>query len=303
MTNKPYLSFVIVGRNDDYGNDFMNRIKRFLRNLDRQTRPYPGIFELVIVEWNPLADYASLAECLKMPITLPTRVITVPKEQHDNLGAEWPVLEFHGKNVGVRRAHGEFVAVTNPDIIFSDDLIAELARRKLRLDTFYRTDRYDFHVDGFDQVADSDTMRFVLENTFVMHGMNGSSSVSVPVQQPITHASRLPQSRVMQGFGHTNACGDFLLAGREVFFTVRGMHETLEHRWHVDSISLMRFMSAKLKQHVFLAPQCIFHQDHPRKDPDRDYGSIDWQAIATTKPSTSWGLANITLPESRLDLA
>jgi len=47
------------------------------------------------------------------------------------------------KNVGIRRARGEFVLATNIDILFSDALMKRLARRDLRSDTLYRIDRYD----------------------------------------------------------------------------------------------------------------------------------------------------------------
>ena len=55
--NSPYLSIVIVGRNDNYGVNFMDRMNMFIRSLDHQISKHSKNFlELIIVEWNPLAD-------------------------------------------------------------------------------------------------------------------------------------------------------------------------------------------------------------------------------------------------------
>jgi hypothetical protein len=50
---RPYISIVVVGRNDDYGGDFLKRISTFARSLGRQVSKHPGLIELVVVEWNP----------------------------------------------------------------------------------------------------------------------------------------------------------------------------------------------------------------------------------------------------------
>lgn len=295
---KPYISVVIVGRNDDYGDDFLGRINTFVRSLDHQVGDHPGIFELVVVEWNPLDSKESLSQVLYQTRNLPVRVVTVPAETHNSLNPHSPVLEFHGKNVGIRRANGEFVLVTNPDIIFSQQLIDELAKKKLRLDTVYRTDRYDFNINGIHDVAAEDLVDFAVSKTFVVHAMDESGSVSIPIKQAQRSFLQLPRSRVMPNSIHTNGCGDFILAAREVFFTVRGLYETLEHRWHLDTISMLRFAVAKIKQHVFVSPMCIFHQHHDRKPQDVDVRSLDLRTLAHEARSTDWGFRTHNFKET-----
>ena len=117
----PYLSVVIVGRNDDYGVNFLDRINTFIRSLDYQVRNYPNLIELVVVEWNPLADRAPLKDVLVKTNNLDIKIITVPAEVHDKIGHPSPVLEYYGKNVGIRRAKGQFVLTTNPDILFTNE--------------------------------------------------------------------------------------------------------------------------------------------------------------------------------------
>ena len=298
MKNKPYVSIVIVGRNDGYGDDFVGRINTFVRSLDHQVLPYKDLFELIIVEWNPHDDYAPLADVIDETQHLPVRVITVSKELHDTIGSENPVLEFHGKNVGIRRAQGEFVLVTNPDILFTQELIDEIARKRLRLETVYRTDRYDFNIAGITNVDSADLVDFAVANTFVVHAMADWTSVSEPVRENERTLDLLPRSGVSAGAWHTNGAGDFMLAAREVFFTVRGMYETTEHRWHVDSISLMRFDIAQIKQHVFISPLCIFHQHHDRKPQDRSFASLDVKGLAAQPGNTEWGFKDQSLPET-----
>jgi hypothetical protein len=48
-----------------------------------------------------------------------------------------------GKNVGIRRARGQFCAATNIDILFSNELTDFLAKEALKAYSLYRIDRYD----------------------------------------------------------------------------------------------------------------------------------------------------------------
>ena len=301
MKTAPYISVVITGRNDDYGADFPLRLNTFIRSLDYQVAKWPGVFELIVVEWNPLKDHEGIDAIIEPTKNLAVRVITAPAKLHDTFESSQSFLEFHGKNVGVRRARGEFVLVTNPDILFTQSLIDNIASRRLRNDTFYRTDRFDFRGEGIEDIATEDLVDFALSRTFVMHGVVDNQSISCEIANAPVDPAKLPKSRVDGTFPHTNACGDFLLASRENFYTVRGFYETVEHKWHVDSISLMRFWYAKIKQQVFVAPDCVFHFDHRRKDPDMSFQAIDWERIKTMKPSTSWGLHGHTLEEKRIE--
>lgn len=294
----PYVSVVIVGRNDGYGDDFVGRISTFVRSLDQQISACPDLLELIVVEWNPEPNYAPLADVLPDTSHLRTRVITVSPELHASLDARHPVLEFHGKNVGIRRARGEFVLVTNPDILFTPQMIDEISQRRLRVDTVYRTDRYDFRRDGIDAVASADLIDFAVKNTFVVHAMANTASVSEPVSENERTLDLLPRSGVAPGAWHTNGCGDFMLAAREVFFTVRGMYETTEHRWHVDSISLMRFATAQIRQQVWVSPLCVFHQHHERRPQDREFASLDVRSLGQQPGHTDWGFKGQDLPEA-----
>lgn len=63
MSN-PYISVVIVGRNDNYGGDFVERLSNFIEHLDYQIKDHPTLLELIIVDWNPLPEHPTIKEIL-----------------------------------------------------------------------------------------------------------------------------------------------------------------------------------------------------------------------------------------------
>jgi hypothetical protein len=147
-TGRPYLSVVAVARNDDHGGNPLYRMQLFVNGLIAQCDRHQLPAELVLVEWNPPADRPRLAEVLDWPAGegwCDLRVVEVPHELHAGLehSDRLPLFQMIGKNVGIRRARGEFVLATNIDIVFSDELMRFLARRSLRRGYVYRVDRFD----------------------------------------------------------------------------------------------------------------------------------------------------------------
>lgn len=293
---QPYLSIVVVGRNDNYGVNFLDRLNTFICSLDWQVRNYPDLIELVVVEWNPQPDRAPLKDVLAKTNNLDIRIITVPPEIHDTIGHTSPVLEFYGKNVGIRRARGEFVLTTNPDILFSNELVDWFNQRKLRTGHYYRTDRHDFVGDGITEVPIGQLIPFACSRTFVSHIIGMNESEDIEVVQPV-ELKDLPASPAESRGIHTNGCGDFILASKEVFFTVRGLFEDPTVRFHMDSYSIIRLDSYGIKQVTVTAPLCIFHQDHERKPVDR-FDVEEAVRLGKIPGKTTWGLQNIDLPET-----
>jgi len=104
--------------------------------------------ELIIVEWNPPAGRPRLAQALRWPNdTGPcdVRIVEVPPEVHARYrqAAVLPMYQTIARNVGIRRARGEFILATNIDIVFSGELVQFLASRRLERGRMYRIDRHD----------------------------------------------------------------------------------------------------------------------------------------------------------------
>ena len=144
----PYLSVVVTARNDDHGGNLLGRMQLFVDAWINQAKRHNLSSELIVVEWNPPAGRDRLAQALRWPgDTGPceVRIIEVPPEVHGRYrhAAALPLYQMIAKNVGIRRARGEFILATNIDILFSDELVRFLASRRLEKGRMYRIDRHD----------------------------------------------------------------------------------------------------------------------------------------------------------------
>jgi hypothetical protein len=120
------ISIVCSCRNDNYGENLLDRVCYFLRSIDRFELP----IEVILVEWNPLDGYEPIADVItrwhtSTPFHHPIRVITVSKENHERFIHKFDYTdgyksfqEYPSKNVGIRRANGHYIIQTNPDIFY-----------------------------------------------------------------------------------------------------------------------------------------------------------------------------------------
>lgn len=152
MTETPYLSIVTTARNDNHGGNMLRRMQIFINGVIEQCRRHQLPAELIIVEWNPPVDKPRLTQALSWPVEnspCTVRIIEVPPDVHQQLkySGSLPLFQMIAKNVGIRRARGQFVLATNIDLLFNDDLFKFLASRQLRAGKLYRLDRYDVSSD------------------------------------------------------------------------------------------------------------------------------------------------------------
>jgi hypothetical protein len=142
-----YLSLVVTARNDDHGGNLLGRMQAFVSGWLEQSKRFNISSELVLVEWNPPADRPRLKDALRWMEGTPCRVriIEVPAELHTRykFAKVLPLYQMIAKNVGIRRARGQFILATNIDILVSDELAQFLGEHKLERGRMYRIDRYD----------------------------------------------------------------------------------------------------------------------------------------------------------------
>lgn len=181
---EPLLSIVAPSRNDDHGGNLLGRMQLFVSGLLEQCQRHQLNAELVLVEWNPPQDRPRLAEALSWPVkdgplagqACGVRIIEVPAEIHRRFkhSDQLPLFQMIAKNVGIRRARGEFVLATNVDILFSDELVAFLASGKLEKGVLYRADRYDVPPDVPIGAPLDERMSFCKTNFFRICCRDGS---------------------------------------------------------------------------------------------------------------------------------
>ena len=146
--SRPYLTVVATARNDNHGGNPLYRMQLFVDGLVAQCVRHRVRAELVLVEWNPPQDTPRLRDAVNWPNTngwCEVRIVEVPAELHRPLAYSdrLPLFQMIAKNVGIRRARGEFVLATNIDLIFSDELMRFISAQQFRPGRLYRVDRYD----------------------------------------------------------------------------------------------------------------------------------------------------------------
>ena len=134
------ITAVMVGRNDDYMSDFKERLTASLEWNLRYL-----VSEVVFVEWNPPSDRALLS--LDLAARFPElRAYVVPAETHQRVceNAAINLLEYHAKNVGIRRARAPWILSTNADAAVGFDAVTHVSRADPRADTvIFTAERVD----------------------------------------------------------------------------------------------------------------------------------------------------------------
>jgi hypothetical protein len=276
MTKKdPYLSIVAVSRNDDHGGKLLQRMQLFVDSLFYQCNKYEIPSELILVEWNPPANKESLSQALNWPELreyITTRIITVPPSIHNTFAHSegLPVFQMIGKNVGIRRAKGEFVLATNIDILFSDEMMQNLSIMNLKNDMFYRADRIDIDPSVMDHPFDPTITREGQKNILRKNVKYGSYEN----HHFIDNFKNLMQiceiylyrKKIMRDYKfpllHTNGCGDFTLMAKRMWEDLYGYAEFEMYSFHIDSLLLVAASYSGFKEVYLKHPKEIFHIEH-----------------------------------------
>lgn len=270
------ISLVMAARNDDYGGNFLNRMRTSVRTLRDLADKYHASFELVVVEYNPPENEGSLMKALAIPSTasIQIRYVQVPRAFHASIseGSKNPFFEYVAKNIGIRRALGDYIISLNPDIILSEGLVAFLASGELDPGFFYRINRNDLSIRGFDDAmptaevlnkASRNTTRIWTNHSlfYVSFGRwvkrflkkpRPRNFVMCPVFNPIRRLGS--KDRV-----HDAAAGDFIMAHRNAWATVRGFDQG-PFNTYVDGYNAHMFFCAGFTQKVLPFP--IYHINH-----------------------------------------
>lgn len=287
----PYLSIVIVVRNDNYGGDFTQRFQNSLNSLSKQIMKAKLPVELVLVNYNPLGDALPFEKMITWPVDHPylmIRMITVPAEVHEERlcdGTErmkLPVSEFIAKNVGIRRASAEFVLSANADIIFDELFFEWLKSNQIAKDSYYRADRFDFEYSPMMDCYTSENVRFIytrlgrfrtrkwmslscFQKAALIYGSIGRfyfvGISRLAFLEPFRrYLPYVPERELFLLKYHFHACGDFTLTAKENWEKLRGYPEDTYSAMHTDSLFLISCLASGLKEIVL--PYPVYHQMH-----------------------------------------
>ncbi len=283
----PYLSVVAVSRNDEHGGNTLERTQIFVDSFLDQCERHQLSAELIIVEWNPPGEKAALAEVIswaKANQWVDCRVVTVPTELHRLLDYSrvLPLFQMIGKNVGIRRARGEFVLATNIDIMLSEEVFGLLASRKLRKDRMYRCDRFD--VDSAIKNGSLDEkLNFAWENIVRRNVRTTPAALAemqqaeAPTEEYLAAAEKteffdreseagvemlVAKDDVPLAVIHLSACGDFTLLHRDGWADIGGYAEWAFFSLHLDSVGVHTAHRAGYRETWLVPPAVCFHVEH-----------------------------------------
>jgi hypothetical protein len=338
----PYLTIVATSRNDNHGKHMTQRMQLFVRGLLYQTKRVGLPVELIIVEWNPPVGKPLLKEILPHPQAgdlLHIRYLIVPPELHQGyrFADRIPLFQMIAKNVGIRRAKGQFVLCTNVDLLFSNELFDFLGKHSLMTGYFYRCNRCDIPGEiPFDlpvaQLLES--VHTTIISRIGKHHMerNGSDSLwqqgtnrPVGLMQFLHYGlsylrvpTRKNKKRSITELD-TEACGDFTLMAREDWLRIKGYLELEAYSIHIDSLGLYAAVAQDIQQIILPPAYCSYHVSHEdgweQGDPvrkllkDIERPMIQWNTmerlgnmlinkeLELDLNKENWGLADVHLEE------
>jgi hypothetical protein len=282
MPESPYLSIVVTSRNDTHGGNILGRMILFVNGLIAQTNRHKLPAELIVVEWNAPQDRPTLGTLLPKPAAgdhLILRYVIVPPALHSRYrrAKEIPLFQMIAKNVGIRRAKGEFVLCTNIDLLFADPLFRILAARTLRHDTVYRANRCDVPDSINPEWPITEQLAWCDRNIIRRIGMDARYK-NVNLEQLGFNDKawykkwladkmawvifRAPEKRRFYRID-SFACGDFTLMSRQAWLDIEGYAELDLYSIHVDTLGLISAASFGYRQHTFPRAACTYHIDHP----------------------------------------
>ena len=330
--SNPHISFVLVGRNDNYGGDFADRLQRSVQHTLSGIQKFGIHAELLFVNYNPW-EQPPITNFINWKVNAaqtPLRIITVPNTVHTQLLASHlskplPVLEYIAKNAGIRRALGEYILCMNPDILLPDAVFE--AMRNLQTDTYYTADRIDFL--DYENNIPAHFIRIHLKGHVQPYTQHSAFNLIIArCYNKLLCAWKLNSVHFKKLFDflewkvyynnieyklHCNAAGDCMLMHKSKWQLLKGYNEQTFLPLHVDSLMVVQAAAAGLKEEIFGQP--VLHREHERRFTSNTANSDErdayeyFQAEAKlllhanknyTYNRDDWGLANFALPEIQL---
>ncbi|WP_308910057.1 hypothetical protein [Pseudokordiimonas caeni] len=248
----PLISFVGFARNDGYVEGYEDRLRSTVGMVEEQARKFGICVEYILVEWNPPFDRPALHEIFAgytSGANFSLRIITVPSTNHRGFrgAAEREMHPGRALNVGFRRARGRFITSLSSDVFLSDGVFQYLSTEELNDDAVYRLDRYDVDPEktiGLAAATSADREAMLAAAVVQHHGTLSSAMAAYYGLKPL----------------HTNACGDFMLMGREIWHGIRGVPENCSVAClEIDSLALHAAVASGARE-ILMPDDCRLYK-------------------------------------------
>lgn len=259
------ISVVVTGGNNNYGGHFNERLEASIAHNAGLLTDRRVPCEWVFVEWRPEPDRPLTSIRLTQRFGF-VRAVVAPPVFHDTICTNPDVkfLEYHAKNVGIRRTSKPFVIVTNADIFWGPELADGLATLDADPNVVYRANRTDVREDVPDYQP---------------------ATILKPANHLRRHVPIPPR--------YTNAAGDFIAGHRSIFDRCTGHDESIRHaRIHGDARFCWQAHELGMSFEIL---GDVYHIDHPgsyvRGVTAAHGGEFEYVKNLPYENTPDWGLA------------
>lgn len=290
------VSFVTIGRNDNYGGNFLDIVKRTLPHNLSEISKINDQFEYILIDWSsPNNDFLSNQEWIRtllqqypqFKIYNVQQEVIADKELNTNI-----VYEYYAKNVGIAKSQGHLIVSQNSDILLSKDLISnifELSKSE-PLPYFFKP-KYSIGVR-----VDSD-LQYAASNMEIINIQQLSSYLDADLNFTgegfyETRFGTIDfENRTMDPLGEVASGDVFISYATHLKDLVRGFDETNpahsnNRQASMDSEIVINYATRGIQIHYL--ENLYFHIEHTRKDVTKDG---DRRTGVWSNPD-SWGLQN-----------
>jgi hypothetical protein len=214
------VAAIVVGRNDDYMSDFAARLSATLEWNLRYL-----ISEVVFVEWNPPPDRELLAiELTKRFACL--RAYVVPPQVHAEVcqNPHVPLLEYHAKNVGIRRALAPWIMTTNADAALGLDTVNRILDAELDRNIAWTAERIDIKWRE-DQQRHLDLLTSLRSGRFIPYHQLGTGEFMLASRELWRRAGGYDEALVRHRIGcDVRGAAQMLACGARITFAGSVLH-------------------------------------------------------------------------------
>lgn len=300
------VSFVTIGRNDNYGGNFLSIIHQSLHHNLAEICKVSNDFEYILIDWsspddNPLSNLEWVKMLLiqypQFKIYNIKQEVIIDKKLNPNI-----LYEYYAKNVGINKSQGYLISSQNSDCLLSQDLITnifELSNSeplpyffKPKYSVGVRVDNdLKYASDNLEIINVFDLKNYINEDfNFVGEGFYETKFGTIDFE-----------NREMDPLGEVASGDIFISYSTHLKDLVRGFDETNPNHSNnrqasMDSEIVINYANRGLK--VYYLENLYFHIEHNRKDiiKDTDRRTSIWQ-----NPNT-WGLSNYPVKELNKNL-
>lgn len=275
---KPYVSVVLSGRNDGYSAGYVTRVQNYVTALARFAHRFQLCLEFILVEFGAEPGKQLVFELIQWPrdgLYGGARSIIVPPEvanrpfNHENIERylpqdEWAmfknygpmVYEYVAKNIGARRARGEYILIGNADSLLGPEVVEFIAKRQLEKDFLYRVQRRNMPAtmprDGID-------VEQLIQWSLVNSGFEDTKFFRATPR--LRYVNR-PGNEERDIYSYNS--GDFTLIHADLFEKSGGFPEA-PFNTHVDTIFVMKLWAMPIAPWQSIIEGYMHHQNHDQK--------------------------------------